>query len=97
MDVEVRCRAGRQAAAVPVPSVVTSSADEPDTPLGPNWMIVERIDGETLARRILRDDEYRCARSVLAGHCGERSPRIHSIEITAVPALVEVDQLVHAP
>ncbi len=93
MDVEVAVVRAAKAAAVPIPSVVTSSADEPDTPLGPNWMIVERISGETLARRILRDEEYRHARSVLAGQCGDALARIHSIEVAAVPALVEVDQL----
>jgi aminoglycoside phosphotransferase (APT) family kinase protein len=93
MDVEVAVVRAAKAAAVPVPSVVTSSADELDTPLGPNWMIVERISGEALARRILRDDEYRHARSVLAAQCGDALARIHSIEVAAVPALVEVDQL----
>ena len=35
--------------------------------------------GETIARRILRDDVYAKARTVLADQCGEVAARIHQV------------------
>ena len=80
-------------AGVPVPGVVACSNDHVGTALGPNWMIVERVPGETLARRILRDDGFAAARPVLARQCGEALARLHSIRPDAVPGLDDVDQL----
>jgi aminoglycoside phosphotransferase (APT) family kinase protein len=40
---------------------------------------MERVAGETLARRILRDDAYAPARPRLAGQCGEILARIHTL------------------
>jgi aminoglycoside phosphotransferase (APT) family kinase protein len=40
---------------------------------------MEHVAGETIARRILREDEYRKAREVMADQCGEILARIHTI------------------
>jgi aminoglycoside phosphotransferase (APT) family kinase protein len=57
-------------------------------------MVVERIGGETIARRILRDDELAPARIVLAAQCGAVLARIHRIDPAAVPRLGDADQVV---
>ena len=38
--------------------------------------VMDRIDGETIARRILRDDAYAEARTRLTAQCGEALARI---------------------
>ena len=63
-------------AGVPVPPVLGVFEDDPQ--LGQAF-VMDRIDGETLGRKILRDEEYAAARSILARHCGEtwQSERLH--------------------
>ncbi len=47
------------AAGVPVPGVVAvGEGDE----LGASWLVVDRLEGETIPRKILRDDEWASAR-----------------------------------
>jgi aminoglycoside phosphotransferase (APT) family kinase protein len=83
-------------ARVPVAEVVVTDADATDEQreaIGAAFMIVERLDGETIARKILRDDEFAAARSKLAAQCGEALAGIHSIPVDAVPALEATDQV----
>lgn len=61
---------------VPVPRVLWLSED-PAT-LGAPAMIAEHIEGETIARRILRDEIYEAARGRMAAQCGEILARIHA-------------------
>ncbi len=83
------------AAGVPVPTVVHVLT--PEDELG-HGFIMNRIIGETIARKILRDDEYARARPLLARQCGEILARLHSIGKSSLPALrispalAEVDQ-----
>jgi aminoglycoside phosphotransferase (APT) family kinase protein len=65
-------------AGVPVPGIVAED-DE--------YLVVERIEGETIPRKILRDDEYASARPKLAAHCAEALAGIHSIPVDSVPGL----------
>lgn len=51
--------------------------------------VMDFVQGETLARRILRDAPYAHARTVLARQCGEVLARIHSLPHAALPALPE--------
>lgn len=44
-------------------------------------MIMRRVDGETIARRILRDEEYVAARPVLVGQLGEFAARLHATDV----------------
>jgi aminoglycoside phosphotransferase (APT) family kinase protein len=82
---------------VPVPAVVASdgSGGEDPTPsaLGSSWMVVERVPGETIARKILRDDEFAAARPRLARQSGEALAGIHRIDPAVAPALAGGDQL----
>lgn len=60
--------------------------------------VMDRIEGETIARKILRDAEYAEARPILARQCGEILARIHAVpgnrlpEIRTSPARSEIDQ-----
>ena len=49
--------------------------------------VMERIEGETIPRRILRDDTYAAARSKLARQCGEQAARIHALDPARLPLL----------
>ena len=42
-------------------------------------MVVDRVPGETIARKILRDDEFAAGRPLLAAQCGDALARIHRI------------------
>ncbi len=66
------------AAGVPVPRV-RWLADESDT-LGAPFFLMDRIEGETLARRLLRDDAYAQARRVMTEQLGRILAAIHRID-----------------
>ena len=58
----------------------------PEDGLGRGF-VMDRVEGETIARRILRDDAYAAARPRLATQCGEIAARIHAIDPTQLPRL----------
>src|SRR5690606_30729133 len=97
MATEVGLLRAARAAGVPVPGVVRCdaevSAGQGGEALGPSWMIVDRVEGETIARKILRDDAYADARPVLAAQGGDALARIHGIDPAAVPGLAATDQV----
>jgi aminoglycoside phosphotransferase (APT) family kinase protein len=68
--------AGR--ALAPVPTIVAT---------GPDWFITQRVSGETIARRIQRDDCFVDARRAFAAACGHTLAAIHSVSAEAVPDL----------
>ncbi|MDO8287736.1 MAG: phosphotransferase family protein [Parvibaculum sp.] len=49
--------------------------------------IMDRVEGETIARKILRDDEFVKARPMLARQCGEILARLHSVDMAKLPPL----------
>ena len=55
----------RGAAGVPVPAVVAVGSARRRS--GPGWLVVERLEGETIPRKILRDAEWAAARAALTG------------------------------
>jgi aminoglycoside phosphotransferase (APT) family kinase protein len=59
---------------------------EPDDGLG-HGFVMQRVEGETIPRRILRDDDYVGARSLLAAQCGAQAAAIHAIPTSALPQL----------
>jgi aminoglycoside phosphotransferase (APT) family kinase protein len=91
MAIEARAIEAAARAGVPEPSIITYD-DDPAWLDGP-FIVMERIDGETLARRILRDEQFGAVRPELAEQCGEILARIHSIPIDEVPGLERVDVL----
>jgi aminoglycoside phosphotransferase (APT) family kinase protein len=81
--------AGR--AGVPVPAVVASGEDL--DALGARSLIVEFVEGETIPRRILRDDSLAAARAVMAGQCGTILAALHRIPPAEIPGLPSGDPL----
>lgn len=75
-------------AGVPVPEVPFYLAEDERTAAG---FIMQRLEGEALARRILRDDAYAEARSKLAFQCGHAAARLHGIPLAQVPDLLSMD------
>lgn len=87
VSIMYEARALRAAAArgVPVPAVYVAT-DDPAV-LGAPALIMQRIAGETLPRRILRDGEFAAARSVLTSQCGSALAAIHRIPAASVPGV----------
>jgi aminoglycoside phosphotransferase (APT) family kinase protein len=54
---------------------------------------MRRVEGETIARRILRDPGYVDARAGFASQCGEILGALHRMDVDAVPGLSDVDPL----
>ncbi|MCE9522470.1 MAG: phosphotransferase family protein [Alphaproteobacteria bacterium] len=69
---------------IPVPLVHYVLQDGDD--LGPGY-IMGRVEGETIARKILRDAEYAEARPKLARQCGAILAAIHAIDCSHLPEL----------
>jgi len=90
VDVEAALLAAAADAGVPVPAVVAAGEG---SGLARGWMVVQRVDGETIPRRILRDDSYARARSGLASACGAALASIHRIDPAQVPGLAPSDPL----
>ncbi len=81
---------------VPVAKVVYTLKDNDNLGMG---YIMERHLGETIARKILRDETFAKARPAMATQCGEILARIHSIPLENLPKLpdqraeLQLDQL----
>jgi len=76
-------------AGVPVPRVVVGGTD----PSGRAFVVMEHVEGETIPRRLLRDEAYAGARSMLAAQCGDALATIHRIDPADIPGLKGGDQL----
>ena len=64
---------------VPVPEVFWLCEDS--AVLGAPFFIMERVEGETIARRLLRDQTYARAREVIIVQLAEILARIHRIDV----------------
>ncbi|HEY1426382.1 MAG TPA: phosphotransferase, partial [Caulobacteraceae bacterium] len=84
MESEARLIELARAAGAPAPAVV--HVCRPEDGLGRGY-VMERIAGETIARRILRDPEYAQARPKLARQLGEAAARIHAVDVAAAGEL----------
>lgn len=91
METEAQLLQAAAAAGVPVADVVASGAG--DTPLGSGFLVSTFVEGESIARRILRDDTYAAARDRLAPQCGAALAAVHTIDPGAVPGLERTDQV----
>lgn len=91
MTVEIQTLRAAHQAGVPVAEVVESSLEE--TLLGQAFMILSHVEGETIARKILRDPEFAAARKQVVAQCAQALARLHAMPGGVVPALVDVDQL----
>src|SRR6266705_384756 len=84
--VEAAAMIAARAAGVPVAELY----DHGEGALGPAYLLMERLDGETIPRRLLRDDAY-AARPRLAHRLGEVLARIHQIDPDQLPGLPHID------
>jgi aminoglycoside phosphotransferase (APT) family kinase protein len=100
---EFRVQQAAYAEGVPVPRPYWLAADAAE--LGAPSYLMARVDGETLPRRLLRDDAYKTARSVMTAQLGEILAGIHRIDVARhaldflpappageSPALAELDR-----
>jgi aminoglycoside phosphotransferase (APT) family kinase protein len=77
--IEYRLLETAAAAGVPVPKVYLMG----DSSLGMPFYLMERVEGETIPRRLLRDDEYAQARRSMTAQLGATLAKIHTIDYTA--------------
>ncbi|HLN41932.1 MAG TPA: phosphotransferase family protein [Acidimicrobiales bacterium] len=89
LEADLLRAAGR--AGVPVPRVLV--AGDASNGLGAAFMVMEFVDGETIPRRILRDEGLAAVRPLLAGQCGEVLAAVHRIPPAEVPGLAGGDAL----
>jgi aminoglycoside phosphotransferase (APT) family kinase protein len=89
---QARLMIAAQRAGAPAPKVVAiiGPADE----LG-NGYIAERVAGETLGPRIVRDERFDSARKIMARQCGAILAAIHQIEPADAPFLANQDGANH--
>jgi aminoglycoside phosphotransferase (APT) family kinase protein len=73
-----------------VPEVLV---DDDGSLLGTAGLVMARVPGETLARRILRDEDFARARTVLVDDLGAFLAGLHAVDPAEVPGAVEVDSL----
>ena len=92
VHVEALLLEAAQQAGVPVPEVVASGDGDAEG-LKTDWLVVDRIEGETIPRKILRDDEWSVARSELASQCGRALAAIHTIDPDDISGLPRRDPL----
>jgi len=83
---DAACMIAAAKAGVPAPPIraVFDTADGLDA-----GYLMDRIEGETIARRILREDAYAPARAGFAAQCGTILARLHTIAPAALPFLIE--------
>ncbi|MBV9936501.1 MAG: phosphotransferase family protein [Actinobacteria bacterium] len=77
-------------AGLAVPEVLV---DDDGSVLGTAGLVMTRVPGETLARRILRDDEFASARGVLVDDLGRFLAGLHAIDVRDLPGAHDVDSL----
>jgi aminoglycoside phosphotransferase (APT) family kinase protein len=91
MGREARLLSAAAEAGVPVPGIVAASDDQAE--LGSSFIVMERVEGETIPRHILRDEAFAAIRPRLAAQCGQALAGIHRIPVGEVPGLEHVDQV----
>jgi aminoglycoside phosphotransferase (APT) family kinase protein len=91
-DEDARLMIAAVKAGVPAPRV--RAILEPDDGLGGGY-VTERVAGETLAVKILRDEHFAGARNLMAKQCGAILAAIHRIPTAEVPYLMKLTPAEH--
>ncbi|MFP6580057.1 MAG: phosphotransferase family protein [Myxococcota bacterium] len=86
MELEFELLKAAAGQGVPVPAVYWYGSNP--AVVGAPFFAMDRIEGESIPRRLLRDDEFRATRAGLTAELGAHLARIHAID-TEVPALRE--------
>jgi len=79
MGREARAISAARAAGLAVPDVLV--ADNEPGLLGSAGLVMRRVPGETIARRILRDDRYERARDALVGQVASFAAGLHKLPV----------------
>jgi aminoglycoside phosphotransferase (APT) family kinase protein len=87
--VEAAAMTAARIAGVPVAEIY----DYGEGTVGQAYLLMEHLDGETIPRRLLRDEAYAAVRSGLARCLGKILARIHQVDPDSVPGLPRVDAL----
>jgi aminoglycoside phosphotransferase (APT) family kinase protein len=93
MALEARLLRVAADAGVPVPAVLAASDDPAH--MGSAFVVMAQVDGETIPRKILRDEAFEPARRMLAAQCGATLARLHAIDASAVEGLEAQDPLAY--
>ena len=91
MGVEASVVRAVRARGAPVAQVVASSASA--SALGTAYIITTAVEGETIARKILRDDQFAHAREVLPAQMGAALAQIHAVPTAGLSSLALLDQV----
>ena len=91
MGVEAAVLRAAFAAGVPVPELLASSSDP--SAVGAAYMVLTAVEGETIARKILRDEQFGAAREVLPAQLGRALAQLHTIDPATIPGLAAQDQV----
>ena len=76
---------------VPVPELIEARRRDD----GMAFMVLEAIDGETIARKIQRDPDFASARPRLAADFGDALAKIHALDPAQLDGLEATDQLTY--
>ena len=91
--VEAAVMTAARRAGVPVAEIYDYGTADQQPALGRAYLLMEYLDGETIPRRLLRDEAYAAARPRLARRLGEVLARIHQVDPDSIPGLPRVDAL----
>lgn len=89
MSVEANVLRAASEAGVPVARLLASGRFDN----GARYIIQSWVDGETIARKILRDDSFATARPVLVSQFATALAAVHSIPVASVEGLPDTDQV----
>ena len=84
---ELRLLRAAAAAGVPVPEA--RWGDSSPLPLGAPFVVMDRVEGETIPRRILREPALAGARELLVGQCAAALARVHAVPLDGLAFLGE--------
>jgi len=87
LDAEARLMQLAHEAGLPSPKVLHVLTLEDDLGTG---FIMQRVEGETIARKILRDEKFASARPLLARQLGRTAAGIHALPRSQLPKLREM-------
>lgn len=91
MGVEASVLRAAHSGGVPVPELVVDGTSSRE--LTNPFIVMAAVEGETIARKIQRDEEFSGARAVLVPQMGAALARLHSIDPATVDGLSDQDEL----
>jgi aminoglycoside phosphotransferase (APT) family kinase protein len=92
MELEARLLRSAARAGVPVPALRAAGPPDPER-LETSYLVMDRVAGETIARKILRDPQYAGAHAPLAHQLATALARLHAVDPAEVVGLQELDPL----